>query len=270
VVPARFLGGGEPKFEPSAPLRPLLAAWVTAADNPYFARATVNRLWAHFFGRGLVEPLDGFRAGVSASHPAVLDRLAEEFTASGYDVQHVIRALCNTRAYGRTSRPLPENENDTVMFSHMAVKVLSPDVLYDSLTIALNGNPATTAAGKNGKAAQSAPFTIGPRDEFINSFSGPAAESKANGYAHGIPQLLRLMNAESFNVGAPLAKAVAGSDGTPEEKIAIMYLATLSRRPTEDERRALVEYVDARRGTEQAYAGALWILLNTSEFVLNR
>jgi hypothetical protein len=165
---------------------------------------------------------------------------------------------------------LPENEDDTAMFSHMAVKVLSPDVLYDSLTIALNGNPAPAAAGKTGKVAPAEPFTIGPRDEFINSFAGPASESKANGYSHGIPQLLRLMNAAPFNVGAPLARTVAGRDGTPDEKIAMMYLATLSRRPAEDELRALVEYVDARRGTEQAYAGALWILLNTSEFVLNR
>lgn len=268
VVAARFLGGAEPQLSGAA-LRPILAEWVTANGNPYFSRAAVNRLWANFFGRGLVEPLDGFQDGYVPSHPQVLDRLAAEFVASGYDVQHIVRCLCNTRAYQRTGRPLPENEADSERLSHMAIKVLSPDALYDSLIIALNGDPNPIALGKNGKAAPPS-FLFGSRDEFANFFSGPTDDARPGQYAHGIPQLLRLMNADAFNVGAPLARAVANVDGTPEKKIALLYLAALTRRPTADETRLLTEYVARRQGDEQAYAGALWILLNTSEFVLNR
>src|SRR5262249_50692594 len=83
----------------------VLAKWVTARENRYFARATVNRLWAHFFGRGLVEPLDGFQPGYEPTHPAVLELLADEFVASDFDLQHLVRVLTNTRAYARTSRP---------------------------------------------------------------------------------------------------------------------------------------------------------------------
>lgn len=270
VIAARLLGEAEPQLSATAaPLRPVLAAWVTAENNPYFARAAVNRLWAHFFGRGLVEPLDGFQDGYVPSHPRVLDRLTAEFVASGYDVQHIVRCLCNTAAYRRSGRPLPENESDTECLSHMAIKVLSPDALYDSLTIALNGDPEEATAGKNGKAAP-ARFPIGSRDEFVNFFSGLADDARPGQYAHGIPQLLRLMNAEAFNVGAPLAGALAQADGTPEVKIGLLYLAVLSRRPTADETRLLTDYVARHQGSEQAYAGALWILLNTSEFVLNR
>lgn len=271
TVPARFLDGGDPKLDAAVPLRNVLADWITADDNPYFARVAVNRLWAQMFGRGLVEPLDGFQPHYVPSHPAVLDRLAAEFTASGYDLQHIIRILCNTRAYQRTSRPLSENENDAVLLSHVAVKVLSPEVLFDSLTMAVNCYPVTTVSvGKTGKPPQREVLVIGSRDEFVNFFSGPAAESSANEYAHGIPQLLRLMNAEALNVGAPLAKTLAERNATLQENIDTLYLATLSRRPTDAERDALAGYIVTRQGTEQAYAGALWILLNTSEFVLNR
>src|SRR5207247_797268 len=101
AVPPRFLTGRELQLSADAPLRPALAAWVTSAENPFFARAAVNRFWAHFFGRGLVEPLDGFQEGYIPSHPVVLDRLASEFIASGYDVKHIVRCLGNTQAYQR-------------------------------------------------------------------------------------------------------------------------------------------------------------------------
>src|SRR5262249_15013679 len=130
VVRARFLGGAEPTLDEAGPFRPRFAAWATSVDNPYFANAAANRMWAHFFGRGLVHPVDGFDPDNPPSHPDLLKRLAAEFVASGFDLKHLARAICNSKAYQRSSRPLPGNAADTTLFSRMALKVLTPEMLY--------------------------------------------------------------------------------------------------------------------------------------------
>ncbi len=270
VVPALFLGGGQPTTTEAIPLRVELARWTTSRDNPYFARAMANRLWAHFFGRGLVEPLDGFQDGFTPSHPEVLDLLTAEFIASDFDIQHLVRLICRTQAYRRTSMPLPENERDTELNSRMSVKVIAPDMLYDSLTIAAGGRLESPQAGKPGKSQQPPEFSIGPREEFINFFTGPAVEARSEEYSLGIPQLLRLMNSTALNTATPIAEALARRDDSLEDRVEALYLAVLSRKPTDDERQTLGDYVKARQGTSQAFSGALWILLNSSEFVLNR
>src|SRR5207248_1876187 len=149
VVKARFLGGAEPTLDEKEPFRPQFAAWATAADNPYFARAAVNRMWAHYFGRGFVNPLDTFDTG-APSHPELLDRLTKEFTASGFDLKHLARCITTSQAYQRSSRPVPGNEADIVAFSHMTVKALTPEVLYDALGIIGKDSGNTAKVGGNG------------------------------------------------------------------------------------------------------------------------
>src|SRR5262249_43669134 len=106
TVPARFLHGETPKLVGKYEYRPVLANWVTSPKNPYFAKAMVNKVWANFFGRGIVNPIDDMRADSPNTHPALLDALAAEFTASGFDIKHLIRCICNSNAYQRTSRSL--------------------------------------------------------------------------------------------------------------------------------------------------------------------
>ncbi len=104
--------------------------------------------------------------------------------------------------------PLPENERDTELNSRMSVKVIAPDMLYDSLTIAAGGRLESPQAGKPGKSQQPPEFSIGPREEFINFFTGPAVEARSEEYSLGIPQLLRLMNSTALNTGTPIAEAL--------------------------------------------------------------
>jgi len=111
TVKARFLGGAEPKLEAAESPRRRFATWATSADNPYFARAAVNRAWGHFFGRGLVNPVDDLDAE-EPSHPTLMTRLAREHAASGFDHKHLARCICNSKAYQRTSRPVGGNEED--------------------------------------------------------------------------------------------------------------------------------------------------------------
>src|SRR5262249_13314752 len=109
AVKARFLGADEPALDEKEPFRPRFAAWATARANPYFARASVNRLWAHFFGRGFVTPLDGFDESNPPSHPDLLEHLRKEFVASGHDLKHLARCITTSKAYQRTHRPVPGN-----------------------------------------------------------------------------------------------------------------------------------------------------------------
>lgn len=268
VVPARFLGGAEPALDGLEAYRPRFATWVTAPENAYFANALVNRVWAQFFGRGIVHPVDNFHAENPPSHPALLKLLADEFRASEHDLKHLVRCLCNSQAYQRTSRPLPGNEKDATLFSRMAVKPLSPEVFHDSLAMVVNidqtSRSKTPPAGGKGKQAPG-----NPREQFIRAFLTQSDAAEAVEFTHGIPQFLRRMNTELFNSGSPLIDRLVRSRTTQEQVIESLYLATLSRRPTAVEARLMSEYLGKRTNPEQGYAGVLWILLNSGEFVLN-
>jgi ferric-dicitrate binding protein FerR (iron transport regulator) len=268
VVAAKFLLGATPSLDGKEALRPDFATWATAADNPWFAQAAVNRWWAHFFGQGLVNPVDNFFEGKLASHPVLLQKLTAEFAASDFDLQHLIRCVCNSEAYQRTSQPLAENESDKEWFSHAAIKVMSANVFYDSLHEAMNADPTFVPTVTKGKPFKRKIAELDNRDDFLNFFSPPADVADSSSYNLGIPQLLRLMNAEQFNHATPFAKVLAELDATPQEKIEMAYLATLSRRPTIEEKQLMTEYLTKRQDAEQAFAGVLWILLNTSEFVM--
>ena len=145
TVRAKFLGGEQPPTPPPDRLRTELAAWLTAPSNPWFARAAVNRLWANFFGRGIVNPIDDMRPESDSSHPEVLQLLAEEFAASGFDQKHLIRCICLSKTYQRSSRVLPENKADDLLYSHMPLKMMTADMLFDSLSVALDHSAAETA-----------------------------------------------------------------------------------------------------------------------------
>src|SRR5205823_2771689 len=168
---------------------------------------------------------------------------------------HLARCITNSKAYQRTHRPLPGNEDDVAAFSHMAVKVLSPEVFFDSLAIATNGRPDRPEA----------------REQFVRFFRSDE-EASPTDYIQGIPQLLRLMN-------APVASSFKGGRGAPvvdqlsgvshAEAITTLYLTVLSRRPTPEEVKLMSDYLSKRRDDREGYRGVLWILLNSSEFALN-
>jgi hypothetical protein len=261
VVRARYLGGAEADLGQDGPFRPAFAAWATGSDHPYFAAAAVNRWWGHFFGRGLVQPVDGFDEGNPPSHPEVLEHLRREFVASGFDLKHLCRCICNTRAYQRSSRPLAENEKDERGLSHMAVKALSPEEFYRSVAVVMGVDPKT---GKGQGLA------LEPRQTFVRSFRPLPDTGAVDGYAQGIPQFLKLLNAPLLHQKAPIVETLARSNKSPAEAIAALFLTALSRRPSAEEVTLMAEYVAAQPSPRDAFAGVLWILLNSSEFALNR
>lgn len=255
-----FLGGEELNATKKTTHRAALASWMTAPENPYFARAIVNRTWWRLFGRGIVNPVDDMHAENPPSHPELLDLLATQFVEAGFDLKLLTRAILLTRAYQRTSRPSDTPEKQAALFGRMSVKVLAAGQLYDSLVTVL-GPPARE---KRRDVRSDA------RREFIEFFS-EEGDSDPTTYGRGVPHLLRLMNSEQFagrNL-TDLATQLAAPGRSPEEIADGLCLRILSRQPTAEERRIFRDYVDQASSVQDAIREIAWTLLMTSEFSLN-
>jgi hypothetical protein len=269
VVQAAFFDGRDVTFPKGTPSRKILAEWLTSRENPYFARAAVNRLWAQFFGSGLVDPVDDMGASSEPSHPELLDLLADQLSAHEFDLRYVIRAVTASRAYQLSSAGGSPSSDAYHLFDRMPVRGLSPLQLYDSVI---------QATGLQREAPQPQ-FVLGgdsPRRDFLERFA--SQDEKPTEHQTSILQALTLMNgrlvtdATSITRGATLpALADAFFLDTPG-KVEALYLATLSRRPRPDELERLVPYVDRGGPTlnpKKALADVFWSLLGSAEFVLN-
>ncbi len=263
---ARFLDETQPRWKYNVGARATLADWLTAADNPFFARATVNRLWAQFFGIGLVEPVDDFRSDNPPSHPELLDELARQFVAHRFDLRYLVRSITASQAYQLTSAA-PASLSPR-LFAHKAVKGLSPEQLFDSLAVATGYQPPPSARPQN-------PSPPDPRAEFLARFAGGQPRSETQ---RSIQQALMLMNgqfiadATRLKNGAVLTSIANDHSLDTAGKVEALYLATLSRKPTPKEAKRFVKYVDeggSNKDAKLALADVLWTLLNSAEFSLN-
>jgi hypothetical protein len=268
-VSAKFLGAEEPKLSPTEPNRPVLAKWLVAPENPYFAKAMVNRVWHGLFGRGLVNPVDDMHANNEPTHPELLEALTEQFKASGFDMKFLMRAILSSETYQRTSRPLASNKDDRELYSHRAVRAMLPEQLFDSLTMVIGKEDRPRKkdmAPPMGKGKKGA----GQRDQFLNFFR-VVEEPDVMQYEVGIPQVLRMMNSGPTNAVQGIvdhAMKTAGPDNA--KTIERIYLTALSRRPTAEETKKIVELVQKTPTSSRAVYGDLyWAMLNSSEFVLN-
>jgi hypothetical protein len=265
VVQARLLDGAAPKWRPKVSARTTLADWVTAADNPFFARAAVNRLWAHFFGVGLVEPDEHN----PPSHPELLDELARQLAAHRFDLKFPMRAIALSQAYQRSSAARVVHADEARLFARMAVRGLTPEQLFDSLA---------QATGYREPADGPRPFFAAqtPRGEFLARFSG---QDKRTEFQTSILQALMLMNgkfvADATSVDrSELLVVVLDAPflDDPARQVEALYLATLSRKPRPEELSRMVQYVKragSKKERKLAVADVYWSLLNSSEFILN-
>jgi hypothetical protein len=183
LVPAKFLGGEQANVEAREPLRPVLAAWITKADNPYFSRAMVNRVWSQLFGRGFVNPVDDMHDANPASHPELLADLAKQFAADGFDLKNLYRAVCNSEAYQRTSKTANAKADvPAELFARMAIKMLTPEQLFDSLTLVLanSDRPMAGRPGRPGKGKFGGAGAPAAKGAFGAPPAAPAAKDGAD------------------------------------------------------------------------------------------
>ncbi len=265
VAKARFLDGVAPKWK-NGKTRPTLADWMTAADNPYFARAVLNRLWSYFFGVGLMEQLDSPPDEQNPIHTALLEELGRAFVASKYDLKFMIRVLVSTQAYQRTSRVTPESSSSQKLFGRMPLRGLSPEQLFDSLAVATECSE--TAPVEQDQLFLGAPSS--PRAQFVAKF--PNQELRTE-YQMSILQALYLMNNEFITRQTSAAKnqtlaTLAEQQTSSASKVEALYLVVLSRKPSPDESKRFAAYIDTG-DPKSTLADVFWILLNSPEFILN-
>jgi len=275
VVPPRFLGSADPAGENSETRRQQLAVWLTSAENPYFAKAAVNRAWALLFGHGLVNPIDDMGKHNPPVDEKLLDELAADFASHRFDVRRLFRVLANTRAYGLSSEVTSESPDDPLLFSRMSVKSLDADQVYDCVAEATCRRDGVPAAGAALGGQQAFQFNQG-RLAFVAKFEAPT--QGATEFQAGIPQALTMMNGAVVNDATDLAKSdllaalVDSPFFTNQDRLDVLFMATFSRLPTDAERSKFGGYVESggpSGNRDKALADVLWALLNSTEFLLN-
>ncbi|MBC8351698.1 MAG: DUF1553 domain-containing protein [Planctomycetes bacterium] len=271
IVLPRFLDGSPIDNDAaSVARRTQLADWITAPENPYFARATANRIWGQLFGKGIVDPVDGFGIQHEPVSQELLDEVAGHFIASDYDLRELFRTLVLSRAYRLSSGAETPDPQRHEFFAQMNVKLLTAEQMYDCITVASMLVSAEAGTGFN--LARVGNTT---RDEFLQQFRAPPGRSTE--YQAGIPQALTLMNGGLISnatglAGSGLLKTLEVPLIDNKDRVEILYMATLSRKPAVSEQELLSEYIAEDASGAELYEGladVLWALLNSAEFTMN-
>lgn len=263
-APARFPFAAATDGTPPAVLRQQVAAWLTSADNRYFASSFVNRVWAHLMGVGLIEPIDDIRAGNPPTNPELLEWLTHEFVTSGFDVQRLIRTICQSRSYQLSPDTNAWNEDDRRNYSHALPRRLPAEALYDAVhrvvgsTTHLPGVPAGT------RAAALPDSMLELESGLLSKLGRPARESGCECERTSDLQLgpvMALLNGPTFadaidDPKSELAKleGATADDGALVDEV---FLRVLGRSPTADERTAAVQMLATPGDDRDAIGGAL-------------
>ena len=255
--------------------RRALADWLTDPKNPFFAKAAVNRVWASFFGRGFVQPVDDFRASNPGANEPLLAALAADFAQHDYDLKHLMRAILSSRLYQLSSTPNESNLADTRNFSRSYRRRLPAEVLLDAVTDItglpeeFNGCPPGT------RAVQTWSYKV--KSQFLDAFGrpNPSTDCPCERDARAsVVQSLHMMNSRSlqskFSSPEGRLKKLADGKMTAEEIVAELYLSAFSRFPSAEElKTAAGAFVIPKATRQTATEDVLWALLNSAEFVLN-
>jgi len=268
---AHPLGAPEPEENPTGDRREAFAAWLTAPDNAFFARNMVNRVWARMMGRGLVEPVDDFRATNPASHPELLDDLAEHFIAEGYDLKSLIRTIAASHTFQQSPETNATNREDEQSFSRSYWRRLDAEVLLDAVCQA-TGVPEEFEGVPVDRALHL--WDSQTRHDFLKMFGRPVRKSACEcerNVEPSVAQVLHLLNSERIQekLSSPRGTVARLTKGIKDDRRLVedLYLATLSRYPDADESARAVAYIEkSTRASRQAAEDVLWTLLNSLEF----
>jgi len=262
------------QIPPAEDPRKVLADWMTAPTNEYFSGAMVNRLWKHFFGVGLVDPVDDLRSSNPPTNGALWKTLNQEFVSSGFDLRHVMKLILTSRAYQLSSSTLPENETDRRFYSHYYAKRMSAEVLLDAIS-QVTGVPDSFPGYPVGIRATQLPDP-GVESHFLKLFGQSdrvtACACERNGDVT-LPQLLHLQNGSSVveKIKSPegrLAKLLK-DESDPAKLVDALFLSTLARRPRESERKTVARMLADGSERADVVRDLSWALLNSKEFVFN-
>jgi hypothetical protein len=272
-IAAHALGQPLPEKNPAGDRRRELAAWLIAAENPWFARNLANRVWAHLLGRGLVEPVDDVRDTNPPTNPELLSALARHLAEQKFDLRALIRTICASRVYQHSSRPNETNARDEQNYSRALLKRMDAEVLLDAVCQVTGVSEKFDGAAPGTRAIELWDSQVD--HYFLRLFGRPVRQSACECervVEPSVAQVLHLMNSERLDAklrhdAGRIAKLVLAEPD--DSKLAdSLYLTVFSRYPSADERKIAVEYLsggDRRAKTEDL----VWTMLNSIEFVFN-
>jgi hypothetical protein len=256
--------------------RKAFAEWITAKENPFFAKSMANRMWSYFLGKGIIDPVDDIRASNPPTNEALLDALTKDFKDHDYDLKYLIRTIVNSRAYQAGIATNEWNETDTINFSHAIPRRLNAEQLMDALTQATGVRPSFAEVPADTKAEEFPDPHVG-KDGFLDLFGRPQRESACECERKtdlSLPQALNLVNGRTISdaIADPtgrVAKAlIAGA--TDKALIEELYLAAFSRVPNPTELDRGITYLRSGDSRAARAQDLLWALVNSKAFLYNR
>ena len=274
AMPPKALGGptyGDPRKDP-ADRRESLAAWLTGPENPFFARSLANRIWYHLMGRGVVEPVDDFRDSNPASNDELLDALAANLAANGFQLRPLVRAIAVSRAYGLAAQPHGTNAADSLYFSHAYARLLPAEVLLDAISTVTDTATAFDNLPKGTRAVQIPDGRT--ENTFLKTFGRPARELACECEREtdsNLSQALQLIGGATLNAklrddSGRMAR-LAASNLDPAAIARELYQTALGRDATPVETAAAARHFAATPDRRQATEDLGWAIINSQEFL---
>jgi hypothetical protein len=273
TMPPRFLGGAVASLRPAGDRREVLARWLTTPHNPFFARNASNRIWYHLFGQGIVEPVDDFRGSNPPCNEELLDALAADYARHNFDRKYLIRTIVSSRTYQLSATPTEDNAEDSRYFSHARVRLLQAEQLLDAIASAA-GAAVKFPAIPLGTSAAALPDGE-YKHPFLEAFGRPAramvCECERDTDTN-LGQALHLVGGRTVHAllhdPAGLAARLAASSLPDDKMIEELFLASLSRVPSAEERGLLIDKL-RKSGTDRCriLEDILWALVNHKEFL---
>jgi len=268
----KFLGGETPEIKNES-RREALARWLTSADNPYFARNLANLIWAHFLGRGIIDPVDDVRISNPPSNPELLDALARRLVDYQYDFKKLVRDICSSRTYQLSTRPNDSNIADDRNFSRAAIRRIRAEVLLDCISEVTETQDKFSGLPRGARAVQIADGNTA--NYFLTTFGRASRTTVCSCEVKVDPNLsqaLHLLNGDTLqnkiDQGGVIKKFLKAGK-TREEILQNLYLRCFSREPSAVELEKLNAFFTPDSDPAQVLSDAFWSLLNAKEFVFN-
>jgi hypothetical protein len=287
IVPVA-LGDDVGTISPDQDPRLRLADWLSGPDNPFFAKALVNRYWKHFFKRGLIEPEDDIRDTNPPTNPELLAGLEDHFLSSGFDLKELVRVITNSQAYQLSATPNEDNLADSQNYSRYYPKRLQAEVLLDAIDHVAGARTEFANLPVGTRAVALPDNSYNKASPFLRVFGRPESLSVCECervQSASLAQSLHLINASDIKsklaTGGGAAEKLATDERPLDDKVRDLYLAAFSRQPTPEELKTAQDYfaqprldakgkpIDAKKAARENFQDLIWVLINTKEFLFN-
>ena len=271
-MPPKFLGADVPNLA-GQDRRKVLAQWLASPKNPYFARNLVNIVWAHFLGRGIIEPVDDVRISNPAANPELLDELARRFTDYNFDFKKLVADICNSRTYQLSTQPNESNRLDSKNYAHAQIRRIRAEVLLDIISQVTGTKNKFQGLPLGARAVQIADGNV--NTYFLTTFGRAKRDTVCSCEVimePNLSQALHLLLGDTVNSRVPEGGVVAAllKEGkTPAQVVEDLYVRCFSRKPASQEMADLAKSIAAEENKQQALEDLFWALLNAKEFVFN-